>query len=415
MKILKNVLKNELNIRTEKNFPIEGIEFIDITSLILQKETLKEITDKFVKFLKDKKIDYIVAPEARGFLFGTAVANKLNVGFIPVRKKGKLPPTTVEMQFDYEKEYGKDILELPKLVNDEYKIVDVKKTKTLKERSAVEIEDDIASLIELLISDNNLIKNDIEWVGIGSPGTVNTDTGVVEYANNLNWLNVPLGEYISNKTGIKTYVGNDANVAAFGEYMAGSAKGSKSAVMITLGTGVGAGIIIDGKIYTGFNYAGAELGHTVIEADGLPCTCGRKGCFEAYSSATGLIKMVKDEIEANPNSIMKQMADEIGHISGRIPFDANRKGDASANRVVNKYIKYLATGITNAINIFQPEILCIGGGVAGEGEGLLLPLREIVSKEVYSRNSDSNTNIVIATLGNDAGIIGAALLGENSL
>lgn len=121
MKIIKNVLKSELNIRTEKNFPIEGIEFIDITPLILQKETLKEITDKFVEFLKDKNIDYIVAPEARGFLFGTAVANELNVGFIPVRKKGKLPPSTVEMQFEYEKEYGKDILELPKLVNDEYK------------------------------------------------------------------------------------------------------------------------------------------------------------------------------------------------------------------------------------------------------------------------------------------------------
>ena len=121
MKILKNVLKNELNIRTEKNFPIEGIEFIDITPLILQKETLKEITDKIVDVLKDKKINYIVAPEARGFLFGTAVANELNVGFIPVRKKGKLPPSTVEMQFEYEKEYGKDILELPKLVNDEYK------------------------------------------------------------------------------------------------------------------------------------------------------------------------------------------------------------------------------------------------------------------------------------------------------
>ena len=121
MKIVKNVLKNELNIRTEKNFPIEGIEFIDITPLILQKETLKEITDKFVEFLKDKKIDYIVAPEARGFLFGTAVADELDVGFIPVRKKGKLPPTTVEMQFEYEKEYGKDILELPKLVDDEYK------------------------------------------------------------------------------------------------------------------------------------------------------------------------------------------------------------------------------------------------------------------------------------------------------
>ncbi len=121
MKILKNVLKNELNIRTERDFPVEGIEFIDITPLVLQKETFKEITNKFVEFLKDKKVDYIVAPEARGFLFGTAVANELNVGCIPVRKKGKLPPTTVEMQFEYEKEYGKDILELPKLVNDDYK------------------------------------------------------------------------------------------------------------------------------------------------------------------------------------------------------------------------------------------------------------------------------------------------------
>lgn len=120
MKIIKNVLKNELNIRTEKNYPIEGIEFIDITPLILQKETLKEITEKFVEYLKEKEIDYIVAPEARGFLFGTAVANSLNVGCIPVRKKGKLPPTTVEMQFEYEKEYGKDILELPKLVNQGY-------------------------------------------------------------------------------------------------------------------------------------------------------------------------------------------------------------------------------------------------------------------------------------------------------
>lgn len=120
MKIIKNVLKNELNIRTEKDFPIKGIEFIDITPLILQKETFKEITDKFVEHLKDKKIDYIVVPEARGFLFGTSVANELNIGCIPVRKKGKLPPTTVEKKFSYEKEYGKDILELPKLVNDKY-------------------------------------------------------------------------------------------------------------------------------------------------------------------------------------------------------------------------------------------------------------------------------------------------------
>ena len=120
MKILKNELKSPLNIRTEKDYPIKGIEFIDINPLILQKETLKEITDKFVDKLKNEKIDYIVCPEARGFLFGTAVANEINAGCIPVRKKGKLPPTTVEISFDYEKEYGKDTLELPKLVNTTY-------------------------------------------------------------------------------------------------------------------------------------------------------------------------------------------------------------------------------------------------------------------------------------------------------
>lgn len=120
MKILKNELKRELNIRTEKNYPIEGIEFIDITPLVLQKEVLKEITEKFVEELQEKQIDYIVVPEARGFLFGTLIANKLNVGCVPVRKKGKLPPTIVEAQFEYEKEYGKDILELPKLVNENY-------------------------------------------------------------------------------------------------------------------------------------------------------------------------------------------------------------------------------------------------------------------------------------------------------
>ncbi len=121
MKILKNILKNELNIRTEKNYPIEGVEFIDIMPLIIQKETLKEIIDLFVKEIKDKNVDYIIAPEARGFLLGSAIADRLNVGCVPVRKQGKLPPTTVEAQIEYEKEYGKDIVELPKLVNTTYK------------------------------------------------------------------------------------------------------------------------------------------------------------------------------------------------------------------------------------------------------------------------------------------------------
>ena len=215
-------------------------------------------------------------------------------------------------------------------------------------------------------------------------------------------------KYLEEGLGKPAFIENDANAAAYGEYVAGAAKGAKNAVCITLGTGVGGGIIIDGKIYCGSNFGGAEIGHTVISVDGPQCTCGRKGCFEVYSSATGLIRMTKEAIAENPDSMM---ADEE-KISGRTAFDYMRKGDKAAKGVVDKYIKYLAAGITNTINIFQPDVLCIGGGVCNEGDPLLLPMKEIVARENYTRNSPKNAEIVIAKLGNDAGIIGAAFLGN---
>ena len=202
--------------------------------------------------------------------------------------------------------------------------------------------------------------------------------------------------------------GNDANVAALGEAWQGGAKGYEDVVVVTLGTGVGGGIVIDGKIYSGSNFGGAEIGHTVISVDGPQCTCGRKGCFEVYSSATGLIRMTKEALAEHPDSMMK----EEEHISGRTAFNYMRKGDAAAKEVVDKYIKYLAAGITNTLNIFQPDVLCIGGGVCNEGDPLLLPMKEIVARENYTRNSKKNAEIVIAKLGNDAGIIGAAFLGN---
>jgi glucokinase len=210
------------------------------------------------------------------------------------------------------------------------------------------------------------------------------------------------------------YVENDANAAAYGEYVAGAGKGHNSLVCITLGTGVGGGVVIDGKILTGFNFAGAELGHMVIEVDGVQCSCGRKGCFEAYSSATGLIRMTKEAMDADKDSAMWNLFRERGDdkVSARISYDAMRLGDKSATEVVDKFHKYLATGLTNVINIFQPEVLCIGGGVCNEGDALLNPVKEIIAKEVYTKNSAKNTEIVRATLGNDAGIIGAAFLGR---
>lgn len=297
------------------------------------------------------------------------------------------------------------------VVDEEYNIIATAKTKTKCPRPAEEIADDMARIALEAINKSGKKLECIKWIGIGSPGTVNSTEGVVEFSNNLGFNNFHIVDRVRKTIDKPVFVENDANAAAFGEFVAGSAKGVNDAVAITLGTGVGGGIIINGKIYSGFNCAGAEIGHMVIEVDGPQCTCGRKGCFEVFSSATGLIRMTKEEMEKNKSSIMWKMSEKNG-VTGRVPFDAMRKGDKSAKKVCDKYIKYLGAGLTNVINIFQPEILCIGGGVCNEGDALLNPVKEIVAKEVYTRNSKKNTKIVIASLGNDAGIIGAAFLGN---
>lgn len=301
------------------------------------------------------------------------------------------------------------------VVDEKYNIIAKASTKTNCPRPEKEIAEDMAKMAVEAVKNADLTLDDIEWIGIGTPGIANSSTGVIEYSNNLGFKDTPMVKYITEFIGRKdtpVFIENDANAAAYGEYVAGAAKGAKNAVCITLGTGVGGGIIIDGKIYAGSNYAGAEIGHTVIEVDGAQCSCGRKGCFEAYSSATGLIRMSKEAMEQFPESIMNKMAAEKGKVTARTSFDAMRAGDKAAKDVVDKYIKYLAAGITNTINIFQPDVLCIGGGVCNEGDPLLLPVKELVKKEVYTRNSPKNCEIVIAKLGNDAGIIGAAFLGR---
>lgn len=299
------------------------------------------------------------------------------------------------------------------VVNENYEIISKASTKTNLPRPEKEIADDMAKMCFKAAEQAEISMDDIEWIGIGTPGIANSETGIIEYSNNLGFSNTPMVKYISEATGKSAFVENDANAAAYGEYVAGAAKGAKNAVCITLGTGVGGGIIVDGKIYAGSNFGGAEIGHTVIEVDGPQCSCGRKGCFEVFSSATGLIRMTKEAMEEDKTSVMHKItADRNGKVSARTSFEAMRMGDPAAKKLVDKYIKYLAAGITNTINIFQPDILCIGGGVCNEGDPLLLPMKEIVKKEVYTRNSKKNTEIVIAKLGNDAGIIGAAFLGK---
>ena len=298
------------------------------------------------------------------------------------------------------------------VVDENYKIISKASTKTNLPRPEKEIAADMARVSVQAVKEAGLDMNQIEWVGIGTPGIANSEKGIIEYSCNLGFDNTPMVDYIKEYIDKPVFIENDANAAAYGEYVAGAAKGAKNAVCITLGTGVGGGIIIDGRIYSGSNFAGAEIGHTVIEVDGPECACGRRGCFEVFSSATGLIRMTKEAMDNDKDTLMHKItAERNGKVTARTSFDAMRMGVKTAKAVVDKFIKYLAGGITNTINIFQPDILCIGGGVCNEGDPLLLPVRALVKKEVYTRNSPKNTEIVIAKLGNDAGIIGAAFLG----
>ncbi len=298
------------------------------------------------------------------------------------------------------------------VVNEKNEIIAQCSVKTRGERPAEQIIDDMAAVAKLAVEKAGISMADIEWVGVGAPGTANKATGTIEYSNNLNWHDVPLVAMLVERLSCPVFIENDANAAAYGEYVAGSAKDAKISVMVTLGTGVGGGIVIENEIYTGFNFAGAELGHTVMVVDGRPCTCGRNGCFEAYASATGLIATTKEHMNADKNSIMWKLCEgDINEVNGKTSFDAMREGDITATTVVDEYMKYLACGITNIINTFQPDILCVGGGISHERDYLIEPMKKLIAKEVYSRDSAKNTVIVVASLGNDAGIIGAALLG----
>lgn len=298
------------------------------------------------------------------------------------------------------------------IVNENYEIIKKGSVPTNAQNGADYIIENMAALALRLCDESGIAFSEIESIGIASPGIANCDTGVVEYANNLPFKKFPIASKLSEKLGgfknIK--IANDANAAAWGEAVSGAAKGTTYSIMVTLGTGVGGGIIIDNKIYTGFNYAGAELGHIVIEANGRQCTCGRKGCWEAYSSATALIKMTREKIEECEKSGRKTLMSSAPKVSGRTACDCMRQGDEAAKEVYDKYISYLATGLINIVNIFQPEVISLGGGVSGEGQSLIDSLTPIIKREQYGCGIVTETQIKIAKLGNDAGIIGAAAL-----
>ncbi|MBR5273068.1 MAG: ROK family protein [Clostridia bacterium] len=297
------------------------------------------------------------------------------------------------------------------VVDSEKNIVARISTKTPKNVSYTEIVNSIYSVTMAVVNDVGISYDEIEKIGVCSPGTVNLESGIVEFAGNLNFHNVPLRSELENLFKTSVSVSNDGDAMAYGEFIAGAGKGTNNFISIVLGTGVGGAIIVNKNIIKGTNYAVGEIGHMVIDFDGEQCNCGRNGCFEAYASATALIKQAKLAIINNPDTVMWALADKnLSNVDAKIVFDAARINDKTAMQVFDNYIKYLACGITNLINIFQPDILCIGGGVGNQGEYLLSPIRDIIKRDRYSKYSDTQTKICASVLGDNAAIIGAAYI-----
>ena len=294
------------------------------------------------------------------------------------------------------------------LVSDEGEILHRGSVPTMSERETGEIVKDMAALSERIVAEYGEEMSRIKGIGIGCPGTINYETGEVVYSNNIKMEHYPLADEFKKLLDFPVKVDNDANCAALGEYTV-NGNGAGSFLFITLGTGVGAGLVLDGKLYRGFNGAAPEAGHITLVSGGEKCTCGKEGCWEAYASVTALISQTKRAMEKNPQSLMHRIAEEEGKVSGRTAFEAAKAGDGAAAQVVKSYIRYVADGIVSCENFMQPEIIAIGGGISREGDYLLDPVREYVSGMGFNKFMPKS-RIVTAKLFNDAGIIGAAML-----
>ena len=294
------------------------------------------------------------------------------------------------------------------IVDDLGNIVCLDKVPTESDKGADKVAENIAALTQKLMNTLGLNKDDVEGIGMGVPGMIDSKAGNVIYSNNLKWKDFRIGEKVTALTGLRVKIANDANVAALGEVKFGAAKDYENVVMFTLGTGVGGGIVIDGKLFEGNKSAGAELGHATIRMGGEQCTCGRKGCLEAYASATALIRDTKRAMEAHKDSQMWQDGG-LDQVTGKTAFDY-KDTDPYAKEVVENYITYLAEGITDIANVFRPEAVLLGGGVCAQGDNLVKPLQEKLNKDIFAGDLGPKVKILIAELENSAGILGAAAL-----
>ncbi len=287
--------------------------------------------------------------------------------------------------------------------------------KTRAERPHGEILDDIAVNLAKLCVGAGVDFNAVAGVGMGVPGIVDQRTGTVSYCANLGWRDIPITHLFEVLTGKHTEAANDANCAAWGEYKYGCCKGMRNVILITLGTGVGSGIILDGKLFGGIATAGGEAGHMIIIKDGLQCNCGLRGCWERYASATALIEQTKQAIADAPDSLLAGIAARSDRVTARTAFAALEKGDPVARKVVDKYIDYIVTGLISLGNIFHPNAFVIGGGVSNEGAPLIAPLEDKLNAGLIANAHNPRVRVLQAALGNKAGMMGAAALAKERL
>ena len=292
------------------------------------------------------------------------------------------------------------------IVNEQQQIIAQLSVPTGAFRPYEEMAADMIRAVELLLNKAGLTSADCTSIGIGSPGTCDSARGVVVRAYNLGWFQVPICQILHTHFGIPVHLSNDANCAALAETVAGAAVGCRNMVLITLGTGVGGGIIINGEIYAGMRSAGAELGHLLLVLDGEPCTCGRNGCWEAYASVTALIRQAKRAAAAHPESLLNP----AGEINGLDVFQAADRGDTAMQSVIGQWCEYIAAGLTDLVNTLAPEMILIGGGISRQGERILAPIRQYVTAHCFGGSEGAVPVIKAAQLGNEAGIIGAAAL-----
>ena len=273
------------------------------------------------------------------------------------------------------------------------------------------VSDRIAAMVESVVLDlqqeTGAARDDILGVGIGSPGPLDRERGVVIFTPNLGWRDYPLRDEISNRVHMRATLDNDANCATLGEFWRGAARGGRDVIGMTLGTGIGGGLVLDGRLYHGASDAAGEIGHTSIESNGRRCKCGNYGCLEAYCSGPAIAERAREALENEPSATIEALVEgDMSRLTAHVVYEAARRGDTVAREVVRDTARFLGTGLSNLINIFNPDTVVLAGGVTQAGEALMLPLQAEVKRRAFKTAVDS-CRIVLGSLPMSAGVVGA--------